>query len=238
MWHWFPENVSTFGAKMDSMFMIILWITGITFVVVEVMLLYFAVKYRHKPGRRAHYVHGNKRLEIIWTAVTFVIVLFVAAISVEPWMAVRNPARFPAPELAVEVTAKQFEWQARYPGADGRLGTADDFTSRNQLHVPVGRAVHVTLLSEDVIHSFFLPHLRVKQDAVPGMRIPIWFEATRAGEYVLGCAELCGLGHYRMKGVVRVHEAAAFDSWHSSGGKATPVAAQAAGAPVVAHHAH
>ena len=237
MWHWFPENVSTFGAKMDSMFIIILWITGITFVVVEAMLLYFSVKYRHRPGRTAQYVHGNKRLEIVWTTVTFVIVLFVAAISVEPWMSVRNPARFPAAELTVEVTAKQFEWQAKYPGADGRLGTADDFTSRNQLHIPVGRAVHVTLLSEDVIHSFFLPHLRVKQDAVPGMRIPIWFEATRSGEYVLGCAELCGLGHYRMKGVVRVHEASAFDSWHSSGGKAA-VASAAAVTPVVAHHAH
>jgi cytochrome c oxidase subunit 2 len=238
MWHWFPENVSTFGAKMDSMFMIILWITGITFVLVEAALLYFAFKYRHRPGRKATFVHGNKRLEIIWTAATFVIVLFVAAISMEPWMAVRNPARFPPPELQVEVTAKQFEWRAKYAGADGRLGTADDFTSRNQLHVPVGRAVHVTLVSEDVIHSFFLPHLRVKQDAVPGMRIPIWFEATKAGDYVLGCAELCGLGHYRMKGVVRVHEAAAFDSWYSSGGKAAPTASTRASTPVVAQHAH
>src|SRR5687767_4799667 len=110
MWHWFPENVSTFGAKMDSMFMIILWITGITFVLVEAALLYFAFKYRHRPGRKATFVHGNKRLEIIWMAATFVIVLFVAAISMEPWMAVRNPARFPPPELQVEVTAKQFEW--------------------------------------------------------------------------------------------------------------------------------
>jgi cytochrome c oxidase subunit 2 len=238
MWHWFPESVSTFGAKMDSMFMIILWITGITFVLVEVTLLVFAFKYRHQQGRKARFVHGNKRLEIIWTSATFIIVLFIAGISMEPWMAVRNPARFPPAALAVEVTAKQFEWQAKYPGADGQLGTADDFTSRNQLHVPVGRAVHVTLLSEDVIHSFFLPHLRVKQDAVPGMRIPIWFEATRAGEYSLGCAELCGLGHYRMKGIVRVHEAADFDSWHSSGGKAAIAAATPGGTPVAAHQAH
>jgi cytochrome c oxidase subunit II len=238
MWHWFPENVSTFGAKMDSMFMIILWITGVTFVLVEAAIIYFALKYRHRPGRKAVFVHGNKRLEIIWTSATFVIVMFVAAISMEPWMAVRNPARFPAAELQIEVTAKQFEWRAKYPGADGRLGTADDFTSRNQLHVPVDRAVHVLLLSEDVIHSFFLPHLRVKQDAVPGMRIPIWFEATKAGDYVLGCAELCGLGHYRMKGIVRVHEAAAFDTWHSSGGKTAPTASASASPPVVAHHAH
>ncbi len=238
MWHWFPENVSTFGAKMDSMFMIILWITGITFVLVEVALVYFAIKYRHRPGQRAFFVHGNKKLEIIWTTATVLIVLFVAAISVDPWMIVRNPDLFPPPLLAVEITAKQYEWNAKYPVADGRLGTGDDFTSRNTLHVPVNRAVHVTLKSEDVIHSFFLPHLRVKQDAVPGMEIPIWFEATKAGDYVLGCAELCGLGHYRMKGIVRVYEETAFDTWYASGGKAKVAAATPVATEAVAHNAH
>jgi cytochrome c oxidase subunit II len=96
-------------------------------------------------------------------------------------------------ELEVAVAAKQFEWNVTYPGPDGVLGTADDFTRRNQLHLPVGRVVHVHLTAEDVIHSFFLPEFRVKQDAVPGMRIPVWFEATRTGTFMLGCAELCGM---------------------------------------------
>jgi cytochrome c oxidase subunit 2 len=129
-------------------------------------------------------------------------------------MDARNPDRFPPSQLDVLVTAKQFEWNVTYPGTDGQLGTADDFTERNQMRVPVDRTVHVTLAAEDVIHSFFLPSLRVKQDAVPGMTIPVWFEATKAGSYVLGCAELCGLGHYRMRGTVHVLAEAEFDSWY------------------------
>jgi cytochrome c oxidase subunit 2 len=115
--------------------------------------------------------------------------------------------------------AKQFEWNVTYPGPDGRLGTEDDFVRRNQLHIPVGRVVHVHLGAEDVIHSFFLPEFRVKQDAVPGRRQPVWFEAMETGTYTLGCAELCGLGHYRMRGTVTVHEADAFDSWQQSSGE-------------------
>lgn len=236
MWHWFPEIASTF-TQIDSIFMVILWITGFVFVAVEAVLLYFAFRYRHRAGRTAAHVHGNTRLEIIWTAATFVVVVFIAAISVGPWIELRNPDRFPPAGLNVAITAKQFEWNVTYPGADGQLGTADDFTGRNQLHVPVGRPVHVTLHAEDVIHSFFLPELRVKQDAVPGMEIPLWFQATRPGEYVLGCAELCGLGHYRMKGVVRALEARDFDAWYAQGGAAA-AAATAPGRPVAAADEH
>lgn len=228
MWHWFPENASTF-TQIDSLFMIILWITGIVFVLVEVALLFFSVKYRHRSGRRARFIHGNSRLEAIWTGATFLIVLFIAAISIRPWMDLRNPSRFPPSGLDILVTAKQFEWNVTYPGADGQLGTADDFTDRNQLHIPVGRPIHVTLAAEDVIHSFFLPEMRVKQDAVPGMTIPIWFEATRAGEYMLGCAELCGLGHYRMRGMVRALAATEFDAWHRENGTSTAAAAATQG---------
>ena len=239
MWHWFPEIASTF-TQIDSIFMIILWITGFVFVAVEAVLLYFAFRYRHRPGRKAAHIHGNTRLEIVWTTATFLVVLFIAGISIGPWIELRNPERFPPPALTLAITAKQFEWNVTYPGADGRIGTDDDFTGRNQLHVPVGRPVHVKLLAEDVIHSFFLPELRVKQDAVPGMEIPIWFQATRPGEYVLGCAELCGLGHYRMKGVVRALDPSEFDAWHAQGGVAVARPASeavAAGAPDRAHAA-
>lgn len=237
MWHWFPENASTF-TQIDSLFMMILWITGIVFVLVEIALIFFAVKYRHRPGRRARYVHGNSRLEAIWTGATFLIVLFIAALSIGPWMDMRNPAHFPPSGLDLLVTAKQFEWNVTYPGADGQLGTADDFTDRNQLHIPVGRPIHVTLAAEDVIHSFFLPHMRVKQDAVPGMTIPIWFEATQAGEYMLGCAELCGLGHYRMRGMVQALSGEEFDAWHRENGtSAAAAAAQSPAAGAVATNA-
>lgn len=213
-----PPPVTTYGAEIDSIYTVILWITGIIFVVVEVTLVYFVFKYRHREGRRAQHMHGNTRAEVIWTAVPFVLVVFIAGMSMGPWLRVRDYGRFPTPDLELLVTAKQFEWNVTYPGPDGRLNTGDDFVKRNRLDLPVGRNVTVTLASEDVIHSFFLPHFRVKQDAVPGMHIPVWFQATQAGEYVLGCAELCGNQHYRMKGTVVVHEGAAFDRWLQSGG--------------------
>jgi cytochrome c oxidase subunit 2 len=219
MTHWFPIGISTFAGEIDRLFFIILIITGLIFVLVQGTLLYFVFKYRHREGRKAFHIHGDMRTEAIWTAIPFVIVVFIAVISIGPWLRIRDVNRFPPAELEVEVTAKQFEWNVTYPGPDGVLGTADDFVRRNQLHIPVGRVVHVHLSAEDVIHSFFLPEFRVKQDAVPGLRLPVWFEAMDTGTYTLGCAELCGMGHYRMRGSVTVHEADAFDTWQQSSGE-------------------
>jgi cytochrome c oxidase subunit 2 len=210
-----PENISTFGADIDRMFFIIAWITGVVFVVVEVLLIYFLIKYRHNPNRKAAYSHGNSRLEILWTAATAIIVVIIGFMSRGLWLDIKDERRFPPPGLEVIITAKQFECNVTYPGADGRIGSTDDFVVRNQLHVPVNTAVHVTLQSEDVIHSFYLPELRLKQDAVPGMQIPAWFEATQTGQYTIGCAELCGLGHYRMKGDMTVHSAEEWASWNA-----------------------
>lgn len=211
----FPENVSSFGGDIDFMFTVILIITGVVFVLVEATLLVFIFKYRHRDGHKAFYTHGNKRLEIVWTAATAVIVLALGAWSWPLWLTIKNPADFPATQLELGIKVKQFEWNITYPGADGRLGTADDFVKRNQLHIPVNTKVRATLESEDVIHSFFLPNFRLKQDAVPGMRIPIWFDATRTGNWEIACAELCGLGHYRMKGAVTVHTAEEFNTWQA-----------------------
>jgi len=208
-----PENVSTFGAQVDSIYYLILGITAVIFFAVEALLVYFIIRYRHKEGRKAAYIHGNTRAEVIWTLVPFLIILFVAFRSREVWLEVKDPERMPPGALELRVAAKQFEWNVTYPGPDERLGTADDFVRRGQLRVPVNRPVRVTLASEDVIHSFFLPEFRVKQDAVPGMEIPVWFQATRTGEFTLGCAELCGLGHYRMRGTVTVQTAEEFAAW-------------------------
>lgn len=211
---WLPESVSTFGGEIDSIFYVILWITGIVFVLVEGTLIWFIFRYRHREGRKAHHTHGNVKVEIVWTVIPFLIVLTLGAMSWGPWSRAKNPARFPAGALELSVAAKQFEWNFTYPGADGQLDTADDFVVRNQLHVPVGRPVLVHLTAEDVIHSFFLPEFRVKQDLVPGMQDQaVWFEATREGEYTLACAELCGTGHTRMMGSVTVHSAEDFDAW-------------------------
>jgi cytochrome c oxidase subunit 2 len=208
-----PESVSTFGADIDAIFVTITWVTVAIFFIVEIALVWFAFKYRHKEGRRAYHIHGSMRAELIWTAIPFVIVVLIAFQSAGPWFDARFAGRIPEDAFEVGVHAKQFEWTATYPGEDGELGTEDDFTSRNQIHVPVDTPVVVHLTAEDVIHSFFVPSFRVKQDAVPGMNQRVWFEVMEPGEYVLGCAELCGLGHYRMKGTIVVQSGEDFARW-------------------------
>jgi len=100
-----------------------------------------------------------------------------------------------------------------YPGLDGKFGTPDDYSQENLLHVPVNHVVQVTLMSKDVIHSFFLPNLRLKQDAVPGREITVWFNATKSGDYEIPCAELCGFGHSNMKGYLKVNTPEEFQAW-------------------------
>jgi cytochrome c oxidase subunit 2 len=210
-----PASASTFAPQIDRMYYIILVITGAVFVLTEVLLLWFVFRYRHKEGRKAEYIHGNVAAEVIWTAVPFVIVIWIALASRGVWASIKDPANIPANAMEVMVAAKQFEWNVTYPGPDNVLGTAYDHTSRNRLEIPVDRPVNVRLTSDDVIHSFWLRELRVKQDAVPGMEIQVWFEATEAGEYPIGCAELCGTGHTRMRGTLIVHEADSYQRWLS-----------------------
>jgi cytochrome c oxidase subunit 2 len=208
-----PPGASTFTGDIDPIYYTILVITGIAFVVVEVVLIWFLIKYRGRPGRKALYYHGNNRAEIIWTSVTALVVVILGLMSAPKWDKIKGHSSIPADALPYGVHAKQFEWIVTYPGADGKVGTADDFTVRSQLHVPVGRPIVATLTSEDAIHSFFVPAFRIKQDAVPGMEIKVWFQPTKPGEYELGCAELCGLGHYRMRAVVTVHTQEDYDRW-------------------------
>lgn len=222
-----PLNASTQGVDIDRLFWIIFWITTIAFVVVEAGVLWFLIRYRHRDGRRAYYTHGNVRAEIIWTAVPAITVVLLGVYSGRIWAGIRGADSFPEDALTLGVEAKQFEWNVTYPGADRNLDTEDDnFTIRNQFHIPVGEPIIVRLTSEDVLHSFFIPQLRVKQDAVPGMVVPIWFQATEAGEFQIGCAELCGLGHYRMRASVKIHEPDAYRRWYEENGGAARAAAE------------
>ena len=218
-----PPGASTFTGEIDWLYDTILVITGIAFVLVEVALVVFLVKYRHRPGRRATYTHGSTRAEVIWTTVTALVVVWIGLASAGGWHRIKARDAAPAGAYPLLITAKQFEWHITYPGKDGKLGTADDFTVRSQLHVVVNRPVAAVLESEDVIHSFFVAPWRIKQDAVPGMRIPVWFQPTKVGTFELGCAELCGLGHYRMRAVVTVHTQEDYDRWVA--GRASAVTA-------------
>jgi cytochrome c oxidase subunit 2 len=112
-----------------------------------------------------------------------------------------------------EITGRQFEWRIRYAGQDGKVGTEDDVELVNDLHLPVNEEIVLSIKSMDVLHSFFLPNLRVKQDVVPGMKQFVWFRATRTGVYDIVCAELCGWGHYKMRGRVTFESREQFDRW-------------------------
>jgi len=211
MLRWLPEDVSTYGHEIDSLFYLIYYITAVAFILVTVLMIVFLIKYREQPGRRAVYSHGNTTLEIIWTVIPAAILIVLSFMSVNTWAKIkRNP---PATDFEIKVTAKQFNWDVSYPGADGKLGTDDDIKFDNDVHVPVNKIVRVHLASNDVIHSFFIPNMRFKQDAVPGRTILAWFEATKPGKYELPCAELCGFGHSGMKGWLHVHSVEDYKKW-------------------------
>jgi cytochrome c oxidase subunit 2 len=229
-WLHLPEQASTYAGQIDGMFHLIMWITGIVFLIVEGLLFFFLWKYRRREGHAAHYTHGNNRLEVIWTIIPALICVMLALLSRRMWTEIKE--LMPHDALEIQVTGEQFAWNIRYAGGDGKFGTADDITTLNQLHFPVGKPVVATLTSKDVIHSFFLPEFRVKQDAVPGMKTRIWFEGNRVGHWEIACAELCGLGHYRMKGFVNVDTPEDFQKWLSE--QAAAVAAEQTQAQAVA----
>lgn len=208
---WLPENVSTYGEEIDFLFYLIYYITGVSFLLVAGTMVVFLVMYRHREGRRATYIHGHTTLEIIWTIVPALILVVLSFLSQATWGNIKG--HLPPSQHRVQVTAKQFNWEMLYPGPDGQFGTADDLLLDNELHVPVNKVVRVILKSKDVIHSFFLPNLRLKQDAVPGREIEAWFEATKPGRYEIPCAELCGFGHSGMKGWLTVHPPDEYQKW-------------------------
>ncbi len=211
MLSWLPENVSTFGPEIDRLFYIIYYVTGATFFIVQITLLVFLFVYRHRDDRRATYTHGNTTLEIAWTVAPAILLVILAFVSRSVWAEIKQ--RVPPSDMQIQVTAKQFNWEIAYPGPDGKLGTDDDFTLDNDVHIPVGKTIRVQLKSRDVIHSFFIPQARFKQDAVPGHEIPVWFKITKPGKYEIPCAELCGFGHSGMRGWLYVHSQDEYDAW-------------------------
>ena len=223
MLSWLPENVSTYGGDIDRLFYVIYYVTGATFFIVQFTLLAFLFLYRHRDDRRATYTHGNTTLEIAWTIAPAILLVILAFVSRNVWASIKQ--RVPPSDMQVQVTAKQFNWEIAYPGPDGKLGTDDDFTMDNDLHVPVNKTVRLLLKSRDVIHSFFIPVARFKQDLVPGHEIPAWFKITKTGQYEIPCAELCGFGHSGMKGMLYVHTQEEFETWarDNKAGPLTPM---------------
>ena len=211
MLSWLPENISTYGAEIDSLFYLIYYITLVAFYLVAAAMIVFLIKYRHREGHRAKYIHGHTGLEITWTTITALVLLTLAFMGTPLWTKIKQD--MPPYDIQVQVTGKQFNWDVLYPGPDGEFGTQDDLNIENMVHVPVNKVVRVILTSKDVIHSFFVPVLRLKQDTLPGRKIDTWFEATKTGRYEIPCAELCGFGHSGMLGYLIVHTDEDYEAW-------------------------
>ncbi len=231
---WFPEAISEHGPSIDRQFLLTLTIIGIAFVLAQTTLGVFIVRYRQRREGRASYWHGSPRLEALWTTVTAVVFLSLAVLGQRVWAKLHLNAPPPG-ALQVEVTAQQFVWNIRYPGPDGKFGRTrtelindvdnpvgldftdpaarDDIVTVNQMAIPVNRDIHVILRSKDVIHSFWVPPLRMKQDAVPGLAINVHFKAVKTGQFEIACAELCGLSHHRMRGFLSVLSEPEFEAW-------------------------
>jgi cytochrome c oxidase subunit 2 len=224
MTDWLPPLVSNRGAIDDALW-ISLVVTGVVFIATNLLLAWFGWRYQDTDGAQAAYWHDNAKLEWTWTLATAGVMLIIMFNALNLWGDIQAPA--PDDAMVVEVTGQQFRWVVRYPGPDGLFGRtdatlvdvdtenyigadstdpagADDIVRINQLHLVEGRPVRVRIRSTDVIHSFFLPGFRVKQDAMPGLTIETWFVPERKGDFEIACAEHCGLGHYRMRGFLSV----------------------------------
>lgn len=217
-----PPSFSTAGDTIDRLFngihvlaAVILLGTGLT---LGWMLWRF--DHRRSGNSRALHIHHNTRLEIIWTVIPGVILVFLAFFQMKSWS--ENKMERPTTSVGGErvlvaplvmVKAKRFGWEFFYAGADGIVETEDDIFMENLLVLPAGEDVVLQLESRDVIHSFFVPELRLKQDIVPGMTQFVWFNSRQVATVEIMCAELCGWGHYKMKGELRLVDRPTFDAW-------------------------
>jgi len=230
---WFPAAINQMGREIDDQFMRTLWITGVVFVLSQIALGWAVFRFRGR-GQRATYNRGNNMMEAVWTLATAVLFIGLGLYGQSVWAGLHFTGAAPD-AVQVEVTGQQFAWNFRYAGPDGKFGKTDpalmsdsggnplgidpkDPDGKDDLvlpvvAVPVNREVELILRSKDVTHSFFVRELRLKQDLVPGMVIRIHFKAEQVGRYEIACAELCGLGHQRMRSFLQVMSAEDYEKW-------------------------
>jgi len=230
-----PVQASTHAGEIDHMISLVHWLMLVLFVGWGIFFVYALFRFRRGANPRASYDGAKGKISKgIEVAIVVIEMVLLAFYAIPAWA--RRVSEFPPESQAtvVRVVGEQFAWNVHYPGPDGKFGRTDvnlvtadnplgldrsdpaakdDITTINQLNLPIDRPVLVHLSSKDVIHSFGLYEMRVKQDAIPGMSIPVWFIPNRAGEYEITCSQLCGLGHFRMRGFVTIQSAADYEKW-------------------------
>ena len=229
---WWLTPIASNWSLLDTNLILTFWVTGVVFVLVNVFLVWVIIKYRHREGSRAHYEPESKKLEWWLTIITTVGVIAMLAPGLWVWARV---VEVPDDAKVVEVVGQQWHWSFRFPGEDGVLGQVDIgkmsvnnpfgmkpddpaglddvLIANGELHLAVDTPYKFVLRSKDVLHNFTVPQFRVKMDLIPGMTPYVWLKPTRTGRFDILCEELCGIGHFAMRGAVVVDEQAAFDDW-------------------------
>ena len=242
----FPQgSASLEGEKIDLMLYITIAVTGVVFVITQILLFWFAFKYQEKDGRKAYFFPHNTKLELLWTTVPAIFLTVLVVFGLKFWFKITSDA--PKDSVVVEITGHQFGWEMRYPGKDGVLGKKSfklsnspagntlgvdfkdpeswDDLHTNEMHIPVGKPVKLVIHAQDVIHDVGLSHFRMKMDAVPGIPTTMWFTPiytteemkVRTGNpnfvYEISCDQMCGKGHFSMRGVIVVEKEDAYKKW-------------------------
>jgi len=245
--HYFlPEASSPHGRRTDSLFWLVMAVITIAFLVTNALLFYFAFRYSYRKDHRATYYPENHKLELIWTVIPAVVMALLVFTGWRAWRDIMSEA--PSDAVVIEIVGKQFNWITRYPGVDNnKLGnynykltdannevgldlsdeaSFDDFTA-TEMHIPVGKPILLKIRARDVLHSVFIPHMRVKMDAVPGMPTRFWFVPDKTTEqmrnetgnqkfnYEIACTEVCGRGHFSMRMPLVVEDEESFKKWTS-----------------------
>ena len=200
-----PARASAMATRVDALFIFMIAICGLFTLMVFTLIFIFAIRYRRSRNPVATQIEGSNALEAIWSLIPFCIFIFMFLWAASIYVAEARP---PADSMEIYTVAKQWMWKFEHPDGQREI---------NALHVPVGRAVKLMMTSEDVIHSFYVPAFRIKQDVLPGRYTTAWFQATQAGTYHLFCAEYCGTMHSGMIGWVTVMEPADYEAWLSGG---------------------
>src|SRR5689334_17979858 len=215
--HWFPKSAATSSHQIDTLYDVLLICSVPIFVLVMTVAIYSVVKFRARPGDMSDGapIHGNTRLEIIWVTIPFIM---VTGLAIYGWVVLNNVEAKKPQERTINVVGQQFTWHFQYakqglsdPGPCG--GTGPNEVTSNTLVLKDDEPVYFRICSRDVIHSFWVPEFRLKEDAVPGIVTHIRLTPNKPGNYTVVCTELCGLGHSTMRSPVHVVSSQQFDTW-------------------------
>jgi cytochrome c oxidase subunit 2 len=210
----FPEQASTIAGQVDALLLFLIGVSVLFAGSIFLMIIVFAIKYRRRSEKeRPRAIHGSLVLEMLWTVIPLGLTMVMFGWGAWLYFTMARP---PADAIEIFVVGKQWMWKLQHPEGQREI---------NELHVPVGRPVKLTMTSEDTIHSFFVPAFRVKQDVVPGRYSTVWFQATKPGEYHLFCTQYCGTSHANMIGRVVVMNMEGYQGWLKGGGPGVSPAA-------------